>query len=65
MFDFVHISAVISSSSLLYKEGITERLRSSSYVSKWDLNITLEARSCIRSNFRFSDDLQKCQVRWR
>ena len=40
------------------------RLRGSSYVAEWDLYITITARSCIRSNFLLSDDLQKCQVRW-
>jgi len=44
------ISAVISRSCLLYKEGVSARLKSSSYLSEWDLYIALEARSCIRSS---------------
>ena len=51
--------------SLLYNVGRLALSKSSSYVSEWDLYLSrLNARSCIRSTFLLSDDLQKCHIRW-
>ena len=51
--------------SLLYNVGRLALSKSSSYVSQWDLYMArLNARSCIRSTFLLSDDLQKCHIRW-
>ena len=53
------------SRSLLYNLGRLALSKSSSYVSEWDLYLSrLNARSCIRSTFLLSDDLQKCHIRW-
>ena len=45
---------------VLYNMGRLALSKSSSYISEWDLYMALNARSCIRSTFLLSDNLQKC-----